>query len=98
MITYKIGGYITAGIAIIMMPWKLLTSTGGYVFVWLIGYSALLGPIAGILIVDYFLIRRTQLNVKDLYTDKGIYQYSGGWNKVAVIAFVLGVLPNIPGF
>lgn len=98
LITYKIGGYITAGIAIIMMPWKLLASTGGYISVWLIGYSALLGPIAGILIVDYFLIRRTQLNVKDLYTNKGIYQYSNGWNKVAVVAFVLGVLPNIPGF
>jgi len=98
LISYKTGGYITAGIAIAMMPWKLLASTDNYIYVWLVGYSALLGPIAGILIVDYFVIRNKKLEVKDLYASKGIYQYSSGWNKVAVIAFVVGVLPNIPGF
>lgn len=98
LISYKAGGYITAGIAIFMMPWKLLASTNSYIFVWLVGYSALLGPIAGILIVDYFIIRHKKLNIKDLYASHGIYQYSAGWNKVAVIAFILGVLPNILGF
>jgi NCS1 family nucleobase:cation symporter-1 len=63
-ISYKTGGYITAGIAIVMMPWKILESTQGYIFTWLIGYSALLGPIAGMLIVDYYLVRKTELNVK----------------------------------
>jgi nucleobase:cation symporter-1, NCS1 family len=100
-ISYKTGGYITVGIALVMMPWKILESTQGYIFTWLIGYSALLGPIAGILIVDYYLIRRTQLKVDDLYRDHehgGIYAYRGGWNMAAIIAFVLGVVPNIPGF
>ncbi len=97
-ISYKQGGMITAGIAIAMMPWKVLETTQGYIFTWLIGYSALLGPVAGILIVDYYLIRRTQLDVDDLYRDQGRYTYSGGWNIVALLALVLGVLPNVPGF
>ncbi len=97
-ISYKTGGYITVGIALLMMPWKLLESTQGYIFTWLIGYSALLGPIAGIMIVDYFVIRRTQLDVAALYRHDGAYAYKNGWNSAAVIAFVLGVLPNIPGF
>lgn len=97
-ISYRTGGYITAGIAIAMMPWKLLESTQGYIFTWLIGYSALLGPIAGILIADYYVIRRTELKVNDLYSDRGRYQYSGGWNLCAIAAFAIGVLPNLPGF
>ncbi|MDG2532293.1 NCS1 family nucleobase:cation symporter-1 [Sphingomonas sp. HITSZ_GF] len=97
-ISYRTGGMITAGIAILMMPWKLLASTGGYIFVWLAGYSALLGPIAGILIADYWLIRRTALQVEDLYRPDGAYAYRGGWNPAALIAFAAGVLPNLPGF
>lgn len=97
-ISYRTGGYITVAIAILMMPWKILESTEGYIFTWLIGYSALLGPIAGILMADYFLIRRTQLDVPELYRDDGRYSYSGGWNWVAVAAFVIGVAPNVPGF
>ena len=97
-ISYKLGGIITAGIAIVMMPWKVLESTQGYIFTWLIGYSALLGPVAGILIVDYYLIRRTELHVDDLYKEDGRYTYSAGWNWVAIAAFILGVLPNVPGF
>ncbi len=97
-ISYRTGGYITVGIAIAMMPWKILESTQGYIFTWLIGYSALLGPVAGILMVDYYLVRRTELDVDALYAETGPYRYSGGWNVVAVAAFVLGVAPNIPGF
>ena len=97
-VSYRTGGFITAGIALAMMPWKILESTQGYIFTWLIGYSALLGPVAGILIVDYYLIRRTELNVADLYREEGRYTYSGGWNWAAVIAFLAGVLPNLPGF
>lgn len=97
-ITYKTGGYITAAIAILMMPWKILESTQGYIFTWLIGYSALLGPIAGVLIVDYYLVRKTELIVGDLYREDGQYSYGKGWNVAAIVAFVVGVLPNIPGF
>jgi len=98
LISYKTGGYITAFIAIAMMPWKILATTQGYIFIWLVGYSALLGPIAGILIVDYYLIRRTRLDVDQLYQEKGKYSYRNGWNIAAIIAFVIGVAPNVPGF
>jgi NCS1 family nucleobase:cation symporter-1 len=97
-VSYRTGGYITAGIALVMMPWKILESTQGYIFTWLIGYSALLGPIAGVLIVDYYVIRKTELDVEHLYREDGSYSYTGGWNVAAVVAFVAGVLPNIPGF
>ena len=98
LISYKSGGYITAFIAIAMMPWKILATTQGYIFTWLVGYSALLGPIAGILIADYYFIRRTQLDVDQLYREDGKYSYGSGWNMAAIIAFVLGVAPNVPGF
>lgn len=97
-ITFKMGGLITAGLGIAMMPWKLLDSTGSYLFIWLIGYSSLLGPIAGILITDYFFIRKCQLNIDDLYCRAKSYEYNGGWNPHALIALVLGVAPNVPGF
>jgi NCS1 family nucleobase:cation symporter-1 len=97
-VSYRTGGYITAGIALVMMPWKILESTQGYIFTWLIGYSALLGPIAGILIVDYYMIRKTELDVSQLYRNDGVYSYGNGWNIAAVVAFIAGVLPNIPGF
>jgi NCS1 family nucleobase:cation symporter-1 len=97
-ISYKAGGLITAFIAIVMMPWKILASTQGYIFTWLVGYSALLGPIAGIMVVDYFLIRKTELSHRELFDENGIYSYEKGWNLAAVIALVLGVLPNVPGF
>ncbi|MES2018298.1 MAG: NCS1 family nucleobase:cation symporter-1 [Pseudomonadota bacterium] len=98
LVSYRTGGYITAGIALVMMPWKILESTHGYIFTWLIGYSALLGPIAGILIVDYYMIRKTVLDVSELYRNDGMYSYTSGWNIAAIVAFVAGVLPNIPGF
>ncbi len=97
-ISYRTGGTITALLCIVMMPWKLLETSGGYIFVWLAGYSALLGPIAGILIADYWLIRRTRLDVEALYRADGPYAYRGGWNPAALIAFAAGVLPNLPGF
>ncbi|MEI9852458.1 MAG: NCS1 family nucleobase:cation symporter-1 [Sphingomonas sp.] len=97
-ISYRTGGMITAVAGVLIMPWKLLESTGGYIFVWLIGYSALLGPIAGILIADYWIIRRTRIDVEALYLADGAYAYRGGWNPAALLAFAAGVLPNIPGF
>ena len=97
-INFKTGGMITAFLGILMMPWKLIADPQGYVFTWLIGYSSLLGPIGGILLVDYFLVRKQKLKVEDLYKKDGIYWYSGGFNTKAIFAFVLGVLPNVPGF
>ena len=97
-ISFKVGGYITAGIGLAMFPWKILETTQGYIFTWLIGYGALLGPIAGIMLVDYFVIRKTELRHDDLFSMHGEYGYSNGWNLRAVVALVLGVLPNLPGF
>jgi NCS1 family nucleobase:cation symporter-1 len=94
-ISFKTGGLITGLVGIVMMPWKLMASAGDYIFTWLVGYSALLGPIAGIMIADYWLVRRCELDVPDLYRPKGRY---AGTNPVAVVALVLGVAPNVPGF
>jgi NCS1 family nucleobase:cation symporter-1 len=96
--TFRIGGFITAGIGAIILPWKLIESTDGYIFTWLIGYSALLGPIGGIVISDYFIVRRTNIDLESLYQRKGRYWYSRGVNLVAIIALIIGVLPNVPGF
>jgi NCS1 family nucleobase:cation symporter-1 len=73
-----------------MMPWKLLEDYGTYIFGWLIGYSGFLGPIAGIFVVDYFLIRARNLSLHDLYRRGGIYEYSGGVNWKAVGALLAG--------
>jgi NCS1 family nucleobase:cation symporter-1 len=97
-ISYRTGGYITAAIGVLMMPWKLLESTQGYIFVWLTGYGALLGPIAGIMIADYWVIRRARLDVEALYQAKGAYSYWHGWNPAALVAFAMPVLVNLPGF
>ena len=97
-ISRRTGGIITGIIGILMMPWKLVADPTGYIFTWLIGYSALLGPIGGILICDYFLIRRTQLNARDLFRREGEYAYTGGFNLIALLALVLGIAPSVPGF
>jgi len=97
-ISFRLGGYITGVIGILMMPWKLVADPSGYIFTWLIGYSALLGPIGGIMIADYFLIRKRQLNVAELYQANGQYSYTNGFSWVAILALGLSVLPNLPGF
>ncbi|WP_394760459.1 NCS1 family nucleobase:cation symporter-1 [Phenylobacterium sp.] len=97
-ISYRTGGYITAAAGALIMPWKLLESTHGYIFVWLGGYGSLLGPIAGIIMVDYWILRRARLEVAALYDPHGAYAYRGGWNLAALAAFVLGIAPNVPGF
>lgn len=97
-IGFRGGGFITGIIGVLMLPWKLLQDPTGYIFSWLIGYSALLGPIGGILIVDYFVVRKQQLDVEDLYHHNGRYGYKSGWNPIALGALLLGVLPCVPGF
>lgn len=90
-IDFRTGGLITGVIGIVMMPWKLLSDFGTYIFGWLVGYSGFLGPVAGVLIADYFLVRRMRLSVLDLYRRGGIYEYSGGYNLKALAALALGV-------
>jgi NCS1 family nucleobase:cation symporter-1 len=97
-ISFRLGGLITGILGILMMPWKLVADPNGYIFTWLIAYSALLGPIGGILIADYFVYRRRKLNVTALYKSDGEYRFTGGFSFVAIISFVIAVLPSLPGF
>jgi NCS1 family nucleobase:cation symporter-1 len=97
-ISFKQGALITAGLGIVMMPWRLYNDAAAYIFTWLIGYGALLGPVAGIMIADYFLVRRGILVVNDLYSRHGTYEYWRGINWIAVLALVAGVAPSLPGF
>lgn len=97
-ISFRRGAIITAVIGILMMPWKLYNDAAAYIFTWLIGYGALLGPVAGIMIVDYFVIRRQALVVDDLYRRGGAYEYTRGYNWVAIAALIAGVAPNVSGF
>lgn len=97
-ISFRSGGLIAAAIGLLFMPWKLLASSGGYLFTWLGGYGTLLGAIAGILLADYYLVRRGALAIEDLYRRGGAYEYRNGWNPQALIAFFLGVLPCLPGY
>ena len=94
-INFRMGGYITAGIGFAILPWKLMND---YVFGWLNGYGALLGPIGGILVADYWIVRKTRLVVDDLYRRGGVYEYSNGINWTAVVALAAGIAPNVPGF
>jgi len=96
-INFKTGGLITGIIGIVIMPWKLLADPSGYVFTWLGTYSGFLGPIAAIIICDYWVIRKRKLNLKDLYTMEGEYLYKKGFNYKAIIALALGVIVALIG-
>jgi nucleobase:cation symporter-1, NCS1 family len=97
-INFKTGGYITGIIGILIFPWKLIASPDGYIFTWLVAYSSLLGPVGGIMIADYFFIRKKILVADDLYKHNGAYSYTNGFNSKAIIALLCGIIPNIPGF
>ena len=97
-ITFQQGAMITAVIGIVMMPWRLYNDAAAYIFTWLIGYGALLGPVAGIMIADYFVVRRGVLLVNELYKRYGAYEYTHGVNWLAIAALALGVAPSLPGF
>jgi NCS1 family nucleobase:cation symporter-1 len=97
-ISFRTGSMITAGLGLALFPWKLIESTEGYIFTWLVGYSALLGPIGGIILADYYWVRKMKLDVDGLYREQGPYTYKNGYNPLAIVALVLGILPNVPGF
>jgi NCS1 family nucleobase:cation symporter-1 len=98
VINFRIGGAITGLIGILMQPWKLVEDPSNYIERWLIAYSSLLGAIGGVLIADYFVLRRTQLDLEGLYRREGPYWYSGGFNPIAIFAMLLGIAPCGPGF
>jgi NCS1 family nucleobase:cation symporter-1 len=89
-ISFRTGGLITGVVGILMQPWRLLADPSGYIFSWLLGYSGGLGSIAGVLIADYWLVRRKRLELPDLYLREGAYTYTSGWNWRAVVATVVG--------
>jgi NCS1 family nucleobase:cation symporter-1 len=95
--TFARGGILTGILGVAMMPWKLLEDYGTYIFGWLVGYSGFLGPIAGIFITDYFLIRRRKLSLYDLYARGGLYEYSNGYNWRAIGALALGAAAAFVG-
>jgi NCS1 family nucleobase:cation symporter-1 len=97
-VSFRLGGFITAIIGVLMMPWKLVADPAGYIFIWLIAYSALLGPIGGILIADYYVCRRRRLDVAALYQSDGEFKFTNGFSLVALLALVAGALPSLPGF
>src|SRR5205809_1024578 len=98
LISYVAGGLITAVIGVLMMPWKIMASMGAYIFTWLIGYSGLMGAIAGIMICDYWIIRRQRLRLDALFDSKGIYSFRGGFNWRAIVTLIIAVAPVVPGF
>jgi nucleobase:cation symporter-1, NCS1 family len=97
LISFRTGGLITGVAGLCMMPWKLLTDFNSYIFGWLVGYSGFLGPIAGIMITDYFLVRGTELDIQSLYRLNGIYEYRNGVNPRALLALAAGVLVALCG-
>jgi NCS1 family nucleobase:cation symporter-1 len=97
-ISFRTGGLITGIIGILIMPWNLVAHADVYINKWLIPYSSLLGAVGGVLIADYFLIRRTRLDLPGLYRKDGPYWYTAGLNPWALIALVAGIAPCVPGF
>src|SRR5579863_3280382 len=96
-ISFRTGGVITCLMGIALMPWKLLADYNTFIFGWLGGYAAFLGPIAGIMICDYFVVRNCFLQVDDLYLRGGIYEYSSGFNWRAIGALALGSFTALIG-
>ena len=97
-ISYVTGGLITAVIGVLMMPWKLYADAAAYIFTWLVGYSSLMGALGGILIADYWVLRKQQLSLPDLFKLDGLYTYRSGVNWRAIATLVIAVLPVVPGF
>jgi nucleobase:cation symporter-1, NCS1 family len=96
-ISFRIGGIITCLLGLLMQPWKLLASYGNFIFGWLVGYSGFLGPIAGVLVADYFVVREKMIQVDDLYRRGGAYEYSGGFNFRAIAALAAGIVVALVG-
>ena len=102
LISFRTGGLITGVVGVLMMPWKLMSDYGSYITGWLLGYSGPLGPVAGVMIADYFLVRHSHLNCDDLYRRGGAYEYRAAIGStlagiaVALIGLVVPVLAWLP--
>jgi NCS1 family nucleobase:cation symporter-1 len=92
-ITFRSGGVIAAVIGLLIFPWKLLDLYQG----WLLTYSGLLGAVGGVILCDYLLVRRRELDVRGLYDENGPYRYRDGVNPSAIIALLAGVLVALLG-
>jgi NCS1 family nucleobase:cation symporter-1 len=97
-ISFRVGGLITGVVGLLIQPWRLLANAGVYIDTWLIGYSLLLGACGGVLIADYWALRRGRLDLAGLYRRDGPYWYAGGFNPVALVALAAGIAPCLPGF
>jgi NCS1 family nucleobase:cation symporter-1 len=97
-ISFRTGGLIAGLVGIAMQPWKLVADPSGYIFKWLIAYSALLGAVGGVLIADYYVVRKMRLDVPGLYEKGGQYWYHGGFHIPALVALAAGIAPCLPGF
>jgi len=97
LISFRTGGLITGVVGVCMMPWKLLSDFSAYIFGWLVGYSGMLGPVAGVMIADYSILRRARLKLDDLYRRNGAYGYDGGVNWRAVVALGVGIAVALLG-
>lgn len=94
-ISFRTGGIITGIVGILIMPWWLLNEISGF----LIFVSGLLGPVLGILVADYFLVRKKKLELAELYKEEGVYSYGKtGFNKAAMIALLVGVFLALIGY
>jgi NCS1 family nucleobase:cation symporter-1 len=96
-ISFRTGGIITGVVGILIQPWMLYSNPDTYIFTWLGTYGGATGAIAGVLIADYWYLRKTNLKLGDLYRTNGAYRYSGGWNWNAVIALLVGIVLAIGG-
>lgn len=97
-ISFRMGALITGVIGIAIQPWRLVEDPSGYIFTWLVAYSSLLGAVGGVMIADYFLVRRMQLNLAALYRQSDCYWYRNGFHLLGLIALATGIMPCVPGF
>ncbi|NBM21135.1 NCS1 family nucleobase:cation symporter-1 [Streptomyces sp. GC420] len=97
LINFRTGALITGVIGVLIFPWKLISTPEFYIFTWLGVVGGLLGTVAGILIADYWVIRRTSLELADLYKTEGRYWYSSGFNRKAILTFLVGGVLAVGG-
>ncbi len=97
-ISFKTGAFITSILGILIMPWNIYNNTSQYLFTWLVGCGAMLGAIGGIMIADYFILKKCKLNIPQLYKQESIYKYKHGFNIKAMLSLILGISVSIPGF
>ena len=99
-LSFRTSAILSMILGTLCLPWKLTGDASSYILVWLTGYGAFLAPILGIMLCDYFLIRKKTLMLEDLYsTDtNGAYFFTNGVNYKAMLAFAIGIFANLPGF